>query len=147
MLYKALFGVIFLKKLDFSNASDTKGGVSRVKSTFAAVGAAYLISLVLLLILALIVTYTSFNEDWANTAVGIIGGIAALVTGIFAAKNAQSRGYLHGGIAAVIYRLLLTCVGDLIYTGADFGMKFFLSLLLAFILGAVGGIIGINMGK
>lgn len=137
--------MIFLKKTEFSVSEET--GASKIKTILISVGAAYLISLLLLLVLAVLVTYTSLNEDISAAAVGIIGAVSALAAGIIAAKNAQSRGYLHGMIAAVIYRILLSVAGELIYTGADFGLKFFLSLALSAVFGAIGGIIGINIGK
>lgn len=137
--------MIFLKKIEFASAEENGG--ARLKTVFFAVGFSYLLALVLLFILALIVTYTPFNEDFSKTAVGVVNAICAFVCGVLSAKNAQSRGYLHGGICAVICRALLTVIGELIYTGADFGLHFVLSLVLAFIFGAIGGIVGINIGK
>lgn len=135
-----------MKKTEFDSAVKAVG-TNRVKTVVFAVGFSYALSLILLFALALIVTYTPFDEGFSKTAVGAVNAVCALFCGMFAAKNAPSRGYLHGGIAAVIYRALLTVIGELVYTGADFGLRFAISLVLAFVFGAVGGIIGINIGK
>lgn len=134
-----------MKKTEFAVAEE-KSGI-RLKTVILAVGFSYLLSLGLLFVLALIVTYTPFNEDFSKTAVSVINALCAFVCGMISAKKAQSRGYLHGGVSAVIYRALLTVIGELIYTGADFGLRFALSLAVAFVFGAIGGIVGINIGK
>lgn len=146
--FNKAFGVMSMKKNDFSNVNEVKNkGVLNFKSIMMSVGISYLIALVLFLILALCVTYTSFKEEDIKIAVSVINAITVILSGALVCKNARTLGWLNGGIEGVIYTVILFLISFLIFDNLSFGLSFILSIVFSFLLGAVGGIIGINLKK
>ncbi|MGM0370112.1 MAG: TIGR04086 family membrane protein [Bacillota bacterium] len=72
-----------------------------------------------------------------NYAVVFIGGLIA-------AYHSQSRGWLNGALSGLIYCLLLILLGSL-FTTLSFSGGLLLRVLIACLVSALGGMIGINM--
>ncbi len=137
-----------MKKIDFSNVNEAKNKtIVGIKSMLASVGISYAVALILLLILAVFVTFTSFKEENIKIAVSIINGITVILSGTLACRRVKTLGWLNGGIEGVFYTLLLFLISILIFDNFNFGLSMILSVAIAFVLGAVGGIIGINLKR
>ncbi len=116
-------------------------GINILKS----IAFAFVLSVVLLLVVTLLLTFTPIKEDALpifSTAIMII----SIASGsIYMAFKAEEKGWLNGGIVGILYFLILLLANYLfikpfvldIYTLA----KFFVSLAA----GVIGGMIGVNI--
>lgn len=137
-----------MKKNELSNVSEVKNeGALSVKSILFSLLISFGAAVILFLILALVVTYTSFKEENVNLWVKIIGALSLVFAGALASKRARTSGWLYGGIMGLIYNLILFMLSFFIFDELNFDFKFILSFILSFLIGAIGGIIGINMKK
>lgn len=92
-------------------------------------------------LISVIVALTNWED--ISVAVTVVQVIAVAVGGFVSGRIAQRTGWLHGGLVGLFYRLL-TVVG----TGGGLGdlisVNYALRWLLAFLIGVVGGVIGVN---
>ncbi|PZN12355.1 MAG: TIGR04086 family membrane protein [Bacillota bacterium] len=93
--------------------------------------------------LALAVYFTAINEYHLETALYYTGMLAVAAGGAVSARAAERRGWLHGGLAGLLYVLTGSVLGHLLFPGqptplAHLGPR----MLLGFLLGALGGAAG-----
>ncbi|MDI7250019.1 MAG: TIGR04086 family membrane protein [Bacillota bacterium] len=103
-----------------------------------------LITLLLLCVLAVTMLWVDIDDRPARMIMDTIGGIGALVAGFVAGRRAEVRGMLHGGAAGLLFTLIVLLIG-LLFFGAAFSLSaWVLRLIVGMILGALGGVVGIN---
>lgn len=106
-----------------------------------AIGSAAVI--VSMLICAFILTLSDFNETVAEPMSNICLCIGAFIGGLFAALLHKSKGMIIGICVGFIMFLIITVV-SLIVSGGGITLNTPLRLVIMSILGAVGGIVGVN---
>ena len=116
-----------------------------VKRILKGVLISMLISVVLLLLGALLLTFTSMPESFIPAIVEAITLISIFAAGIKCAKGAQKAGWLFGMSAAVGYYIALVVISMLTLGGISFGASNLGSISAGLIVGAIGGIVGINL--
>ena len=104
-------------------------------------------TLVLILIFALLLTYTNISENTIFPVIVIITGISILLGSSLCNIRIKKNGLINGGIVGFIYILLLYLISSAFL--GDFSLNFnSIILIVASILtGMLGGIIGVNIGK
>ena len=122
----------------------SEGGIN-TWNILKSVGMAYLITLLIFLVLAIILTYTEFPEAMVPTAVVITTLISIMLAGTSAARRARTRGWINGGLAGLVYMLILYLISS--FTVVDFRIdQYVWAMLISGILaGALGGVVGINL--
>lgn len=110
-------------------------------------GFSYLFTFLSLFIFAIILHFTDISD-------GIIPGIILLVSvlGILSGaavctKNIETQGWLWGSLTGLSYALILYIVSSLTLTGFGMPISTFYLIFGYTLIGAIGGIIGINMQK
>lgn len=98
------------------------------------------------LILALLLEWTSFSETQVPLVMYIINGIALLCGGFMAGRRSPTRGWLHGAVSGLGYALLMLVIGFLAFD-MPMGMQAAVFFALAVLLGALGGVLGINTAR
>jgi len=116
---------------------------------FRAVGKAVIFSLaitfLLLFIFAAILYTTSVSDELIPGTVSAITSFSLLTGGILASSKASKSGFLHGGLVAVGYFIVIL-IGSLISNnGFIFNSGMLTTLLFSIASGMLGGIIGINL--
>lgn len=107
---------------------------------------AFCLTLVLLTVSSLVVTYTNVSEN-AIFALSLTCAVISMGAGsISAAKTAARRGYLKGALCGGTYVLVLYIIASLINGGFIFTSHTLMLFAIGVIVGALGGIIGINTG-
>jgi putative membrane protein (TIGR04086 family) len=98
-----------------------------------------------LLILATVLVALGMSEAVFTKSFPVIQYLAAVWGGTISGKKAQRRGYLAGGSAGLLWCLLLYFLSSLVGTVSlgDWLGKMSACLLL----GALGGIFGVNQGQ
>lgn len=83
------------------------------------------------------------GEDALPTYAYIIHGLSALVGSFVSGRKSASKGWYHGGLLGLIYSIIVLLVGFLSFDrGLDWNTLIFTAG--AFLVGAVGGIAGVN---
>lgn len=137
-----------MPKFDFISASDAKSSsplcfMSILKSLIIAYGFTFAVFAVFALLLA----YTSIPDSIIGTVVFVTMVFAIMLSGFMVARRATSRGWLNGAVGGLLYALILYILGAFFVTGLVFDKHVAMLLLIGFLSGAFGGIVGINMRK
>lgn len=104
---------------------------------------AAIVLLVGLLVLSILLTWTNMKEQSLTAWVYIIHALASAFGGLSSGKRADKKGWYHGGLAGVIYSVIILLAG---FLGFDAGLDAatLAVLSLCFASGALGGMIGVN---
>lgn len=106
---------------------------------------AYLFTLFLFLILALLIYFTSVSESIIPKAVIIISAFSIFLSGIDVTRNIDSMGWLHGGLIGFLYIAILLMLSFLIVRSFYFKWNIAIDLFLGFLTGVLAGILGVNI--
>lgn len=98
------------------------------------------------LILSVFLNAGPTGEDSLVKYTYIVHAIALLIAGFTAGKRSSNRGWYNGGITGSLYMLIVLLIGFLAMNVSLSWDKWIL-ILLAFVVSAIGGIIGVNMKK
>ncbi|MBX6378152.1 MAG: TIGR04086 family membrane protein, partial [Clostridia bacterium] len=91
--------------------------------------------------LAAVVAYTSLSESYVPLVLHYAGLLVMACGGLVAGRRADALGWLHGGLAAV----LAAAVAVLLAPAGGAVALSWPGVLLAFLAGSLGGVIGVNL--
>lgn len=106
---------------------------------------AFILTLILVLIVSLLLTFTSLKESRIpilNTLVMIISITAA---SIYMAVKVEDKGWLNGGIIGALYFIILILLNYLFIKPFILDIYSISKFFIALFTGIIGGIIGINI--
>lgn len=106
---------------------------------------AYIISVLMIIIYGLVLSISSLSEASLSTAVMIITVISIAISSIYSSVKAESKGWLNGALVGLIYMIILLLLGLIFRTGTEFDRYMLFKLFTGMIVGALAGIIGINL--
>ncbi|HHT27102.1 MAG TPA: TIGR04086 family membrane protein [Firmicutes bacterium] len=110
-------------------------------SLLAGVVAGCMLMMLSIALISVVVALTAWDD--ISVAVTVAQASAVIIGGFVSGRLAKRTGWLHGGLVGLFYRLLTVVsvgggLGDLI------SVNFAWRGLLAFLAGAVGGMVGVN---
>lgn len=107
---------------------------------------AILITLVCILIAAFVWQFTDLKESVMKPVVQGVRILSIAIGGAFAARLSTAKGWLKGAAAGLGYIVFATIIS--VMSGVPFTMDtiFLSDVITAFVVGAIGGAIGINLG-
>lgn len=105
----------------------------------------FIITVVLLLIFAVVMTFTEVSEKASSTFYLVTTILSIMYGSIYAVRKIKRRGWLVGIIVTILYLLVLYIVSIVSGNSAVIGTDGIPRILLAIIVGALSGIIGINL--
>jgi putative membrane protein (TIGR04086 family) len=106
---------------------------------------ALVISLLVCLLLSLVLFLTPVSERVVPYAVYITSIFSIIIGSAYAAKRIQSKGWLNGGLTGLTFVVILLILTKVFGLEIDVNLHLFTKLLLAFVLGSIGGILGLNL--
>lgn len=106
---------------------------------------AYLFTILLFLILALIMYFTSISENIIPKAVVVISAVSILLSGINTTRDVESMGWLHGGLVGFLYMGILIILSFLIVPSFAFSLNIAVDMFLGFLVGVIAGILGVSL--
>ncbi|MFY9286604.1 MAG: TIGR04086 family membrane protein [Tissierellaceae bacterium] len=106
---------------------------------------AFIITFTLLLILALVLRFTQVRESSIPFLNNLVFIISIVLTSALLGRMAKESGWLNGALLGFIYYLVILILNLIIHRSLDLGMLIVFRLLMATILGALGGMIGVNL--
>ena len=104
-----------------------------------------IVTLVLIFILAMIVSYTDFSEENIGAAIIGVTAISILIGTSISTIRLNKNGLLNGGAIASIYMLSLYIISSGIGTGFSLNLNAVIMMILGIIAGMLGGIVGVNL--
>jgi putative membrane protein (TIGR04086 family) len=108
-------------------------------------GVCFAISFVLIILYALILSFTSMSDSSMNMTIQIIMILSVTISSIYGGKKISRKGWLFGIVLGLVFTLLLVPLG--IGFGQSFSLdKYFMAkVLMSSAVGLIGGIIGVNL--
>jgi len=140
------FGGFFTAKLNIASLQDitADNGIS-IGVILKGILTAYIITIIIFLVFAVVITYTDFPESAIPAVVVVTTIISIIIAGSKVASRAKSKGWLNGAIAGILYMTILYIASSLIFNGFTFDRYVIYMFILGLFSGAFGGIIGINL--
>lgn len=117
---------------------------NNIKYIFTGILISVVLTIMLLFILSIILTYTSVAENIIKPAIIIITGISILLGSSIANLKIKKRGILNGAIIGGIYLLTIYLLSSIISRQFVLSGISIVIILIGMILGILGGIIGVN---
>lgn len=107
--------------------------------------ASIFITLILLFIFAMLLTYTNIGENTINPVIIVVTGISILIGSGISTLKIRKNGLLNGGLVGLIYILTIYLLSGI--TGSGFGVNVYtiIMMFVCIISGMIGGIIGVNL--
>ena len=112
---------------------------------FKSIGKSLIITVVVMLIIAAIVTYTSLPEKVMPLITSIIMVLSIALSGLFSAARLEKRGFMQGLLTGAIYILFILFLSWVLVN--DFSVDRFTIMkgTIGILSGGVGGMIGVNL--
>ena len=137
-----------MPKFEFlSEANSRNSSPLSLMSILKSLMFSYGFTLIVFTVFALLLTYTSMPDSIMGTVVFITMVFSVMIAGFMTGKRANSRGWLNGAVGGLLYVLILYIVGAVFVTGLIFDSHVLWLLIIGFLSGAFGGIVGINIKK
>lgn len=108
---------------------------------------AFLTSLGCTLVMAGVYTWTNVPDSTLPYAAYTINAISVLFGAILAARRAGMRGWYYGGVSALLFSAALAIIGSLVDLSAAFQGETVVRIALLGLIGAFGGMIGVNLRR
>ena len=105
----------------------------------------YIISLLLFLIGAILITYTSMGEGTIPLITSVIMIIGIVYSSIYCSVHFKKKGWLHGGIIGLIYVFILILLSKIFISGYTIGRIALYKTGLGVGAGVIGGMLGVNI--
>lgn len=120
-----------------------KNGIAILKGEIIA----FIINIFGLIILSLIMTYSTISDNNIPTLVISVNTLAILIGSSISTIKLEKKGIVNGVIIGVLYMLIYLLI-SLIFSGnINFSSKTVLLIILGIISGGIGGIIGVNLNR
>lgn len=117
-----------------------------IKPYLIAVGAGALVTAVLLLLFALLMTAVDMPSAASVALSTVAAALGALVSGFTAAKLKGCKGLVNGLIAGGILFAVILVISMCVST-AQFTMLTPARLIVCLLMAGIGGVMGVNMGR
>ena len=108
-------------------------------------GVALGITLLLLFIFAVVLTYTNIAESVIKPVIIIVTAISILIGSSLSTLKIKKNGLLNGAIVGFIYIFSLYIISSITGSGFNLNIISIIMLVASVVAGMVGGIIGVNL--
>ena len=106
---------------------------------------AYAITSIVLLGYAMLITYTNVSERSLFTVIAITTVLSVMVAGFDAARGAETRGWLWGMVAGLVYVIIMAAIMIVVLQSFAVDGRTVMVCVLGIAGGGLGGILGINI--
>ena len=124
-----------------SEDREEKNIVTIIKGSVVAI----VITVIGLLILSLILTYTNVKESVEMPFVIVIMAISIIIGSIISTRQVNKKGMVNGGLVGLIYILIIYILSSIFVTSFSINVHSLITMIVAIITGILGGIIGVNI--
>ena len=103
------------------------------------------LTVAVLIFASLLLTYTPVSEMLIPTIAILAAVLSAMTAGLVASRSVKSRGWLTGMLAGILYSIILYTFSFLASDGFHFSAYIIIMSVISMFVGAIGGILGINL--
>lgn len=104
-----------------------------------------IITLVMILILSIILSFSNIKENIIMPSVIFISSFSILLGGFLISKKTNEKGMIYGSILGLIYMLILYLISSIINFNFSLNINAIVMIVFGIIAGAIGGILGVNL--
>lgn len=108
------------------------------------VGIAFVSTFILLLILAIVLTYTETKENIINPVIIIITAISILIGSSIENIKIKKNGLINGALIGGIYMITIYLISSILNWRFGLELQSIIMIFIGMIFGILGGIIGVN---
>lgn len=109
------------------------------------VGIAFILTLVLVFVYSVILTYTNISENTIYPVILFITALSILISSSVSTIKIKKNGIINGGLIGLIYILVLYVISSTINTGFAMNLSCLAIMGAAIVGGMIGGIVGVNI--
>lgn len=109
------------------------------------IGISFILTIVLFYILGMILSSTSVPEKIITPGIIVITGVSILIATSIVMIKSKDKGLIKGGSIGMIYFLFIYIASSIILNNFELNMYSIIMFFTAFVCGAVGGIVGVNI--
>ena len=106
---------------------------------------AIIITLLLLFIFAILLTYTNLQENIINPVIIVITAISILIGSSISTLRIKKNGLINGALVGLIYILAIYLLSSLLGSGFTCNINCIIMMASSMVAGMLGGIIGVNL--
>ena len=106
---------------------------------------AIIITLILLFIFAILLTYTKLQENIISPVVIVVTAISILIGSSISTLKIKKKGLLNGAFVGLIYIATIYIISSLTGSGFSCNINAIIMIVASIIAGMLGGIIGVNL--
>lgn len=110
-----------------------------------ALGICFAISFALIMLYALILSFTSMSDSSMNMTIQLIMIVSITVSSIYGGKKISRKGWLFGIVLGLAFTLLLVPLSIGFTQSFSLDKYFMAKALMGSAVGLIGGIIGVNL--
>lgn len=107
--------------------------------------AAIVITLILLFIFAILLTYTKLQENIISPVVIVVTAISILIGSSISTLKIKKNGLLNGALVGIIYIVTIYLISSITGSGFACNINTIIMMVSSVIAGMLGGIIGVNL--
>lgn len=116
-------------------------------NVFKGIVISILITLFLLFLFSIVLTYTNVGENVIPVVIIIATIISILIGSSISTIKIKKNGILNGGIIGLIYILSIYLISSIVHVGFGVNIYAIIMIILSILAGMIGGIVGVNMKK
>lgn len=106
---------------------------------------AIIITLILLFIFAILLTYTKLQESVINPVVIVVTAISILIGSSISTLKIKKNGFLNGALVGIIYIVTIYFISSITGSGFACNINTIIMMVSSVVAGMLGGIIGVNL--
>lgn len=110
-----------------------------------ALGICFAISFALIMLYALILSFTSMSDSTMNMTIQLIMIVSITISSIYGGKKISRKGWLFGIVLGLAFTLLLVPLSIGFTQSFSLDKYFMAKALMGSAVGLIGGIIGVNL--
>lgn len=103
-----------------------------------------IISMILLSIFAILLTYTNINENTIPTVIIIITAFSILIGSQISTRSIKKNGIVNGILVGAIYVVFLYLLSSILSKNFSINNNSIIMIATSIAIGGLGGIIGVN---
>ena len=107
----------------------------------------FITTLLFLFIFSIFLTYTNVQEYTIPPVIILITVISILLGSSISTINIRKNGILNGGVIGGIYIGTLYVISSILQTGFGVNIYSMIMIILALVMGMIGGVVGVNIKK
>ena len=129
--------------MESTKIKESNNFINIIKGVFIA----FVTTLILLILYAIILTYTNVSEQTISPVVIVITGISILIGSTIGNHKIQKNGLLNGACVGLIYIITIYLISSILSGNFGLNVASIIMIAVSIIFGILGGIIAVNQKK